>query len=171
METIEMHGLTFKVEHHPDYDAGAPWENVDILGEVDDGRRSKRPGERVINDRDGRNGWRRFHDFAGAVAKARAEGLSGPDAAEAAEREFNWLKAWCEDRWSYIGVEVTLLDAEGTQDDRGHLREGPGGSQALRPACLRGGPFGPSIPRQGDMRDREKPETGTSNATTTVASL
>lgn len=117
METIEMHGLTFKVEHHPDYDAGAPWENVDILGEVDDGRRSKRPGERVINDREGRYGWRRFYDFAGAVAKARAEGMSGPDAAEAAEREFNWIKAWCEDRWSYIGVEVTLLDAEGNATD------------------------------------------------------
>ncbi len=117
MDTIEMHGLTFRVEHHPDYDHGAPWENVDLLGSVDEGRRSKRPGERVINAPDGRYGWRSFYDFAGAVAKARAEGMSGELAAEAAERECEWLRAWCEDRWSYIGVEVTLLDAEGNATD------------------------------------------------------
>ena len=34
MDTIALHGLTFKVEHIPDPDAGAPWENNDTLGTV-----------------------------------------------------------------------------------------------------------------------------------------
>lgn len=111
MYTFELHRLTFKVEHHPDFDADAPWDQCELLGSVDDGNRSKRPGEIVINH--DRSGWRRFYDFAGAVAKARAEGLPGERAAEAARRECDWLRGWCRDEWNYIGVTVTLLDAEG----------------------------------------------------------
>ncbi|MGO1069470.1 hypothetical protein [Lysobacter sp. CA199] len=121
MDTLERHGLIFKIEHHPDHDADAPWETCDLLGAVTSWecrnhyRGGKRPGERILNksERCNRDGYYRFYDFAGAVAKARAEGLSGPQAAESAEREFQWLRAWCDDQWSYIGVEVTLLDAEG----------------------------------------------------------
>ncbi|MBA0274424.1 hypothetical protein JY452_05470 [Stenotrophomonas maltophilia] len=121
MDTIELHGLTFKVEHIPDPDAGAPWENNDTLGTVsgwecrDHYRGGKRPGERILNKGD-RHRYR-FYDYAGAVAKGRREGMTGPEAAEAADREFEWLRAWCEDRWSYIGVQVTLLDAEGNDTE------------------------------------------------------
>jgi hypothetical protein len=111
METIELHGLTFKIEREYDGDAGAPWENIELLGAVDDGARHKRPGERIINT--GHGNWRRFYDFAGAVAAGRRAGMTGTRAAEAAEHECKWLADWCHDRWHYIGVVVTLLDADG----------------------------------------------------------
>lgn len=111
METIELHGLTFGVERLHDHDANFPWNETDILGAVSDWtRRDKRPGERIINT--GRVG-KRFYDFAAAVRKGRAEGMKGPQAAEHAAREYQWLRDYCDDKWHYIGVRVVLLDAEG----------------------------------------------------------
>ena len=114
-DTIEIDGLTFGVTLEPDTDAGFPWDNMDTLGTVSDWvRRDKAPGERVLLL--GRSGGR-FYDYARAVAKARSEGLKGPDAADAADKEFAYLQAWCNDRLQYIRVVVTLLDVEGNPTD------------------------------------------------------
>lgn len=112
-DTIEIDGLTFGIALEPDVDAGCPWDNMDTLGTVTGWEsRDKLPGERIINAE--RGNCKRFYDFAGAVAKARRdEGLTGPRAVEAVEQEFQYLKDWCDDRWQYVGVVVTLLDTEG----------------------------------------------------------
>lgn len=105
------HGLTFRIEVIHDADAGYPWDNMECLGDVSDWTsRSKAPGERVLNE--GRF-QKRFYDFAGAVAKARREGATGPQAVEQADAEFDYLRRWCNDDWHYVGLTLTVLDGDG----------------------------------------------------------
>jgi hypothetical protein len=122
--TIERDGFTLTATIHADHDSGAPWDEEDGHGEVsgwrpygDNQHPTKAPGERVIA-RDGRSA--RFYDFAGAVAKAKAEGWDvepygtgtpGERAVRAAEADFAHLKAWCDDQWFYVGVAVTVAKA------------------------------------------------------------
>ena len=126
MDTIEHNGLTFRVTKEHDHDAGAPWEREDGHGPVSDWTtRGKFPGELVINKDRGRF---RYYDFAEACRIARRDGWGARGtgesevspraiAAQAAREDFEHLKAWCDDRWSYIGVVVTLLDIEGNETD------------------------------------------------------
>lgn len=107
-------GLTARVTVEYDHDAGTPWDNEDGHGPVSDWtRREKRAGERVLCDD---RGARRYYDFAGAVAAARADGWDAPPyggtpgqrAARAAEADFARLRAWCRDDWQYVGLVVTV---------------------------------------------------------------
>lgn len=115
--------MTFAVAIHDDSgDMGSPWENEDGHGPVTDWvRREKRPDEMVLNTC--RSGQKRFYNFKEACAIALRDGwgcndLDGTEskrqkAAMAARADYNHLRAWCNDEWSYVGVEVTLLDSEG----------------------------------------------------------
>lgn len=132
-ETLDAQtGVRYVATIHEDGDMPPPWENADGHGPVSDWRAgshwysglrtAKRPGECVLS-RD--KGSFRFYDFAEACRIARREqwGLSPEDnaalgsrlrraptrreiAAEAARLDFERLKAWCADRWSYLGVTV-----------------------------------------------------------------
>jgi hypothetical protein len=113
---FEVDGRTFRATVERDDHMEAPWDEHDGHGDVSDWTtRNKRPGEWIIAS-DGRN--KRFYDFAGAVKKARAEGWDAPpyktgtrreQAARAALRDFEHLKAWCDDEWFWVGVIVTPL--------------------------------------------------------------
>lgn len=129
--TLEVEGLTFGVEVRRDDTIGAPWEEHDCHGPVSEWRhgREKSAGERVLcQDR----GSYRFYDVRGALARAKREGWGlAPNAlaalakslgrsptigevrARAVESDFQHLRAWCEDRWYWVGVIVTLLDMDG----------------------------------------------------------
>jgi hypothetical protein len=116
-DTLEVDGCTFAVYFEEDCDTGPPWEECDGHGPVSDWTtRDKHPGEMVLNqDR----GSRRFYDFAEACKIARREQWGGFEgtprqrAAEAAMRDFEYLRAWCNDEWCYVGVIVELLDDAG----------------------------------------------------------
>lgn len=122
--------FTFKVEIEPDQDHGAPWVENDGHGPVSDWTtRDKRPGELVLcSDR----GSKRYYDFAEACCIALRDGWGiAPDrlaewteragraptkrqiAAAAARADFEYLRAWCDGDWQYVGVIVTLLDEDG----------------------------------------------------------
>lgn len=144
MKTIELNGLTFKVEHIADDCGDAPWDREDGHGPVsgwrkhgDDSRGAyKRAGERELCD-DGRSyGQTRFYDMREALKIAKRDGWGlgddelmdlarrlkrdpkpGDIAAESVERDFQRLRAWCADQWGYIGVVVTLLDVDGEETD------------------------------------------------------
>lgn len=130
-ETREHNGLTFKVEHVYDLNADAPWDAEDGHGPVSKWRHedSKRAGERVLH-RDRRSCL--FYDFAEAVKIAKRDGWGlseerlgklarrlgrdpkpGEVRAEAVEADFERLRAYCDNEWTYIGVAVVLLDANG----------------------------------------------------------
>lgn len=141
-DTFELDGLSFRVSIQPDPDMGPPWEEHDGHGIVSEWRRetewhnaratfSKAPGERMLC-RDGRSA--RFYDFAATMRKARKDGwglgaeditklraklgrepTGGDVTAAAVERDFQFLKDWCEDRWSWVYVQVTLLDLDGNE--------------------------------------------------------
>lgn len=118
---------TFAVKTVCDSDHGAPWEEEDGHGPVSDWeRRDKLPGELILNED---RGMKRFYDFAEACRIARrdswgtgvrddVEGMTRRQvAALAARRNFDYLKAWCNDEWHYVGVIVTLLDEDGEETD------------------------------------------------------
>lgn len=129
-EIKEVRGLSFRVEHHHDNDMGAPWIEHDGHGSVREvarnwytGQIPKSPGEVVLHD-GGSRGTTWVYDFAGAVARAKAEGWNTPPynwrtdgerAAQAVQADMKHLRDWCADRWHWMGVSVTLLvqDADG----------------------------------------------------------
>ncbi len=115
-ETIELAGgysALIKVIH--DEDHGAPWEECDGHGEVSEWTtRAKRPGEMVLHED---RGSKRYYDFQAAIAIAKRDGWDAPpykngtkgeQAHRAVLRDFEYLRAWCNDEWRYVGVCVSV---------------------------------------------------------------
>jgi hypothetical protein len=125
MTEFTHNGCRYHLTLERDDDATPPWERDDGHGPVSAWRplSSKRAGERVLHaDRKSA----RFYDFAEAVAIARRDGWDAPPygqstpgqrAARAAEADFERLRAWCNDKWEYVGVCVRLVGAAGSQYD------------------------------------------------------
>lgn len=134
MERIELSiggkDFVFAVDFEDDYDAGAPWEMADGHGPVSDWtERDKRPGELLLNSRS-RNTFTscRYYDFAEACRIALRDGWDAApyndgtetkrqQAARAARADFEYMRAWCNDEWRYVGVVVTLLDPQGEKTE------------------------------------------------------
>lgn len=127
---FEHDGRDFRATIHADDCGDAPWERDDGHGVVSEWTtREKRPGERLLNaDRHSK----RFYDVQASIALARRDGWGvSPEtlaemtrvhgraptakeiAAAAVERDFDFLRGWCADDWSYIGVAVQPLDDDG----------------------------------------------------------
>jgi hypothetical protein len=112
-------GTEIEVRVIPDESMGPPWEEYDGHGPVSEWTtRDKHPGELVLaRDR----GASRYYDFSEAVKIARRDGWGtagrtpGERAARATLEDFNRLRDWCEDRWSWVGVEVTVR-RDGTEE-------------------------------------------------------
>lgn len=133
-ETITHAGREFSVECYYDDHMGPPWEEHDGYGPVSEWRYrdTKRPGEiPIAGERDFQ---RRFYDFAEAtrIAKRDGWGLGGTEAfefackigriptrkqiiREAVMRDMERLRGWCNDKWHWMGVEVTLLNRHGEE--------------------------------------------------------
>lgn len=136
--TIEAHGLTFKVEIKQDNDSGKPWAECEGFGPVREAEKgyydrylTKKPGERVLHLGD-RNCYSWVYDWQGATALAKRDGWGvspehRPDNWDAltakqqrgiaVQRDFDFLKAWCDEDWVWSGVCVTLL----IEDEDGDL--------------------------------------------------
>lgn len=111
-QTIELDGFTITARTERDDDATPPWKREDGHGEVLEWTsRDKKAGELTLYTG-------RYYDFAGAVKMARRDGwgiTSPPEgatkrqiAALAAREDFERLRRWCNDDWSYVGVVVTV---------------------------------------------------------------
>ena len=125
-------GVTAQIKTERDDDTGAPWENCDGHGTVSEWTtREKRAGERVLCS-DGRS--KRFYDYAEAIRTAKRDGwglnpatlaelaaklgrapTKGEICAASVEHDFAFLQGWVNDSWEYLGVIVTLFDAEGVE--------------------------------------------------------
>jgi hypothetical protein len=115
-DTIECNGRTFRVEIEHDDSGQLPWENDCIFdGVVSDWEsRGKRPYEKILNQ-DRR--LKRFFNVKRFIEVAKSHGCSGKEAHEQLERSFEYLRSWCNDQWSYVGVIVTLLDDDGAPNE------------------------------------------------------
>lgn len=114
---IAASGRKYEVLIEADDDAAPPWEREDGHGPVSAWTtRDKIPGERVLNSEGGAY---RYYDFAEAcrIAKKDGWGISNPSksatpkqiaalAVLAAEADYAYLRAWCNDEWRYVGVIV-----------------------------------------------------------------
>jgi hypothetical protein len=119
-----------------------PWEEHDGCGIVSDWTsRDKRPGERVLSaDRSSR----RYYDFEGTIRRATKDGWGLSDEslaklanelqreptkkeiiAKAVERDFEYLRGWCNDEWCWCvrSVEIqatkysdSLCGIDGTEE-------------------------------------------------------
>lgn len=118
-DTFEHKGRTFRVTFPHDDSMQEPWKEHDGHGIVSDWTtRDKGPGERVlVADQH----HRRYYDFAETLKLARKDGWGVKDGkregetdraytARAVEEDFEFLRAWCADEWTWIGVVVTLLE-------------------------------------------------------------
>ena len=120
--TITHDGHAFDVEHIPDTDHGAPWDEHDGHGPVRRARtEDKTPGERVLCDLG--HGWAYLYDIAEATRIARRDQWGCVDdrregetlrayRARAVEADYAFLRGWATDQWAYVGVRVTLLDED-----------------------------------------------------------
>lgn len=121
-KTVEQNGVTYRVDWYYDNDADPPWEECDGHGFVSEWTtRDKKPGERVLcQDR----GPKRYYNIQASQELALKEGWGVADpkgktkkqtAAEAVERDYQYLRAWCDDKWFYCGIVVTeqRIDADG----------------------------------------------------------
>ena len=127
-DTLELNGMTFKVEFHDDFYSEKPWDQCDGHGPVRkatrgyDGNITKRPGERVLYAGDrGEYSW--VYDWQAACKMAREDGWNAPpyDAPNRIQRavqaDFDHLQAWCDGQWSYVGITVTHIKDDGTEGD------------------------------------------------------
>ena len=129
-DTFEVNGATFRVEFEHDDCHGAPWVECDGHGPVTEWeRREERRGEWTLNsDR----GSRRFYNWYEAMQIAKRDhwGIDSRAALElskrlgravtprdirkeAVRRDYEYLHAWCNDEWEYIGVIVSPLGFRG----------------------------------------------------------
>lgn len=111
--TCEEEGFEIVATIHEDDDDTPPWDRDELHGPVSDWTdRDRRSGEKVLKE-DGC--LRRYYDFAEAFRTARREQWYAPPLdAEAnidagAEHDYEVLRAWCNDEWSFVGVDVVVL--------------------------------------------------------------
>jgi len=115
----------FRIEHYYDSDMGPPWKECDGHGVVTEWeKRDKRPGELILSD-DGRGG-KRFYDFQESIRLARRENWNntimlptpeerGKAIEDAVRADYEYLRAWCNDEWHYMGIVVFPLTTDGDE--------------------------------------------------------
>lgn len=137
-DTIQAHGLTFKLSIEQDEASSNPWEDCDDFGVVRKasanrctGFIDKSPGERILSTGDyGCYSW--VYDWNATLVKAKREawglsdrpanwdGLTKKQRTElAVQRDFDFLRAWCDSEWVWACVCLTLM----VEDDDGDLVE------------------------------------------------
>jgi len=117
-------GTRYRVRVSYDDFAGEPWDYCDGHGPVSGWTtRDKRAGELVLAV-DGR--MRRLYNSRDAIkiakrdgwdAKPYEAGTKGEQAVRAVVADYNYLKAWCDDKWFYVILHVVLLDEDGEELD------------------------------------------------------
>ena len=111
--------LVVKIENDNTYNP--LWEDCDSMGVVKESR--GHPGDSytdwIMNsDR----GWYRYYDWKATLPVAIREGWGAPpyrtgskqeQAMRAMKRTYEYLRAWCNDEWHYVGLIVELRDERG----------------------------------------------------------
>lgn len=138
-KTFQRDGLQFRMRVSRDDYIGAPWDEHEGHGVVSDWTtREQGEGERVLATEANSH---RFYDFAETLNIAerdawgidpeRAKGLTKSQiVAAAVEQDFAHMKAWCDDEWWWVLVEVQLLDTDGYAIERENCQDALGGIES-----------------------------------------
>ena len=110
---------TFRVNVIADYEADAPWDSEEEHGPVTDWvRREATSSEWLLNsDR----GAYRYYNHVKAKTQAALGGWGGcgdtrdEQLDDAVRKDYADLKAWCNDEWRYVGIEVYPLTKDGDE--------------------------------------------------------
>lgn len=110
---------TFRINIIADVDADAPWDSEGGHGPVTDWvRREATSSEWLLNsDR----GAYRYYNHVEAKKFAELEGWGGcgdtrdEQLDDAVYKDYVNLKAWCNDEWRYVGIEVYPLTKDGDE--------------------------------------------------------
>lgn len=96
-----------KIEYDTDY--GPPWKNSASHGVVSDWEHQTEADGRWVLCEDRYS--RRYYDWVETlkIAKRDGWGHSG-DIMGAVRRDYEYLRAWCNNEWYYVGVIVELYD-------------------------------------------------------------
>lgn len=97
-----------KIEYDTDY--SPPWENSDGHGVVSDREHREERNRRWVLCQDR---WDyRYYDWRETMNIAKRDGWSrSGDIMDAVRSDYEYLRAWCNDEWYYVGVVVELYDA------------------------------------------------------------
>ena len=127
-DSVTYKGRALTIEYHYDHDTGEPWKEHDGCGVVTEWMRKdhKRPEYRIIST-DGESV--RFYDVELSMQRARKQEWGcGIDAfmrltgehrrtptnrmcvADAVERDFQYLKDWCENKWWWCWINVVDVE-------------------------------------------------------------
>lgn len=98
-----------KIEYDTDY--SPPWENSDGHGVVSDWEHREERNRRWVLCQDR---WDyRYYDWRETMNIAKRDGWSrSGDIMDAVRSDYEYLRAWCNDEWYYVGVVVELYDAK-----------------------------------------------------------
>jgi len=127
-DTFEHGGRTFVFKVEADDTADPPWEEFSGHGPVSDWTtHAKEPGEILLVAN--HSGMKRYYHWQRATEIAREDDWGIPQddidawtqkvgrkptrgmiVNEAVRRDFQYLRDWCDDKWSYVGVIVSLAD-------------------------------------------------------------
>lgn len=124
--TFEHKGHTFTARHVADYDHGPPWEDYDGHGVIvasrdrdDDAPQGRYRSLSLQSD------W--YYDMHATrevatrdqwgIAPEKAKGLTQTQITEAAiEADYQFLRGWACDEWSYVGVDVSHVSLPGEHE-------------------------------------------------------
>ena len=97
-----------KIEYDTDYNP--PWENSDGHGVVSDWEHREERDRRWVLCQDR---WDyRYYDWRETMNIAKRDGWSrSGDIMDAVRSDYEYLRAWCNDNWYYVGLIVELYDA------------------------------------------------------------
>lgn len=98
-----------KIEYDTDY--SPPWKNSDGHGVVSDWEYRGEANGRWELCEDSYS--RRYYDWRETLKIAKRDGWGhrNGDIMDAVRRDYEYLRAWCNDTWYYVGVVVELYDA------------------------------------------------------------
>ena len=113
-------GWQIKIAFEYDSDSGQPWKECDGHGVVyETHSREDYMDDWELNSE---RGWYRYYDWKASLKLAIKDrwGCKPYDtstAMDAVKADYEWLRRWCNDGWWWVGMIVTLLDADDNEID------------------------------------------------------